>query len=398
MARTWDLNTEELRRTIVRAERVNARAEKRGFTGRITVTHEPVKSAGVLANGLMAESVLYRTTITGEPPRYDGWEFIAALDWDWNAPEPILITRCAPGFDGVIDRDALTPGACDHCGTDRMRTKTYLVRDDSGQTRQVGSTCVQDFIGHIVGFAFVSEEECVDCDDEPGYGYGDSPRWTPKTIVAASWAVIQLQGGYVPASGYGTPTKYAVLDALTSPVMAGDKRASEFARTAAESPKMADEIIGTLLSDRFAGDSEYVINMKNLLGAESVDKKALGILASAPQAYTRLVEREIKEAAKSSAATGFIGSAGDKVEIRATVRTIRYTESWTPRGPKVTTIYKLVTDTGHVVTWFASRSALGDDITGEELVIRATVKGQNTWQGTDETIITRAKMVAPVAA
>ncbi len=81
--------------------------------------------------------------VEGNPPKYNGWTFMAVL----NHTSEGNVLRSVPGIDLPMqyrDRSAV----CDHCQTNRLRRDTYIVRHDDGTWKQVGSTCLHDFLGH----------------------------------------------------------------------------------------------------------------------------------------------------------------------------------------------------------------------------------------------------------
>ena len=89
---------------------------------------------------------VYSVMLTAEAPRLNGWTFVARLD---HANETGTIIRMVPntGIElPVAYRHAET--RCDHCGVNRYRRDTFVVRSDEGQFKQVGSTCLADFLGH----------------------------------------------------------------------------------------------------------------------------------------------------------------------------------------------------------------------------------------------------------
>ena len=53
--------------------------------------------------------------------------------------------RSVPG----VELDGWRPevSECDHCGTTRRRSATYLVEHEDGSRKQVGSSCMADFLG-----------------------------------------------------------------------------------------------------------------------------------------------------------------------------------------------------------------------------------------------------------
>lgn len=89
---------------------------------------------------------VYSVMLTAEAPRLNGWTFVARLD---HANETGTIVRMVPnvGFELPVSfRHAATK--CDHCNVNRYRRDTFVVSNDEGEFKQVGSTCLADFLGH----------------------------------------------------------------------------------------------------------------------------------------------------------------------------------------------------------------------------------------------------------
>lgn len=412
MARKADLNDIELQKVLKKAEQVNARAAKRGWTGRVEVTYTRVLRTWETLSGLTVEASLWDTEIAGRPAQYEGWTFLAALDWDWDASgdgEPLLVTRTAPGFDGRIDRAGLKPGGCDHCRATRNRRTTYLVQGQDGTRVQVGSTCIKDFLGHDVRFAFVSDDLIEEDEDGFGFGGGGEPSYTPLTVIGAAWAVMQMEGGYTPSSGgseYHWPTK-DIVKALLRPG-AGSERTrdgrqtdtAKFAqgvrKSAVEAPGQAALILGYLLDDtRFPRDSDYADNLKALLATENITPRHFGLVCSAPQAWAKSVGAELRRQAKNADIVNeWFGAEKDKVELDVRIRSIAYSENNYGYRPTTTTIYTLLdTSTNRLVKWFSTSAALGHEAE-REFRIKATVKGHDEWEGVKSTVITRAAVIS----
>lgn len=91
--RDWFMSAEELAATRAKIAKLQRRAEAKGFTGTLEVvaeaatrTHTPaIGSLPVVEHG-------YQVSITGEPPSYGGWRFLASVDMI-GTPQPAPITR-----------------------------------------------------------------------------------------------------------------------------------------------------------------------------------------------------------------------------------------------------------------------------------------------------------------
>jgi hypothetical protein len=393
--RGWLLTDDELAATREKIARLNDRAARKGLAGRLAVETKRVEITEELAGGLEVTRIGWETLVTGEAPCYSGWRFIAVLDWD---PAAGLITRCAPGFEGQVNREVLRPNWCDHCGTTRNRYQTMLVEHaETGERKQVGSSCIKDFLGHqasVVKFF----EDADDLNREmDGFGGGDRAyHFRTESVLAVAWAVIQEFGFVRSDDWYKTPTKSDVATILYPPHNGEAKRAAlELARKLQphvdQAAGQAALIREYILSDAFAGPSEYVVNLKAMMAAETVSPQHLGLVCSAPQAWAKSVERDlIRRAEKTEVVDGYLADPKAKVELTATVKSIRYISG----QYSTSTLYTMVTSTGHLVKWFSTAGALGNEVTGTVFTLAATVKSHDDYQGTKSTVITRAKVLS----
>lgn len=385
--RTWNLSPEEYAATKERIDKINAKAEKKGFTGRLELTYTETIREYENALGEKVREVIYETTITGEAPSYNGWVFLASLDFT----ESGVIVNTAPGVERV-DRTDLSAGKCDHCKINRDRRKAFLVSNGTTQL-QVGSTCLKDFLGWDGRPVFIYEDD-IASEIDGFIGGGSWPQtFFTDDVLAAAWAAIKVDG-YVRAGDWQrTPTKSTVMDILSPP--RNFKRAQEirerYGSKVDENRTVAASTRAFILSDEFAGDNEYVQNMKVALSGETVSPKHFGLVVSAPQTWARHQERTlIKEREKTNYTDEFLGSEKERLRgLKVQVKAIRWIESdWGS-----TCLYTMVTATGHLVKWFASDPKLGENVTDEWFTLDGSVKKHEVWQGQKSTVITRCRLV-----
>lgn len=381
----WELTLNELAATQEKIAKINARAEKRGWTGRLVVDAVRTEVTETNDAGIEATKVFYMTKITGTAPRYNGWEFLAVLDWHSAGGE--LLTRVSPGVEltGTLDRSNLRPGACDHCDTVRDRKDIYLVRHADGRTLQVGSTCIKDFLGWTAMPVFIRAD-----DIEPEYeGMGGGSRWLDfavDDVLTVAWALIK-RDGFRPAS-FGNPTKYDVLTVL-NPHGEKEKAFAREARALVADAKAQAAQIRAYVLDEMTGNSEYVVNLQVALRASYVTARAFGLVVSAPQAWAKAVERDLtRKAQRDEIANEWMGQEGDKITVSASVKSIRCLDN----NFGTTWLYTMVTDDHHMVKWFASKPALGEEVTDKVFVLTGTVKKCDEYQGTKATVLTRCKV------
>lgn len=408
--RIYRLTRDEYEATAEKIAKLNERAEKKNLPGRLGLVTERVEVTevvggvempdGTVVGGIETTKVMWDTQIVGNAPQHGGWQFIAVLDWDVAAG---LITRTAPSFEGKIDRAALRANWCDYCKTDRQRNETYLLRNpETGETRQVGSSCIKDFLGQAVTPRFFSDADEI-AKDLGSYGSGATRDYdyTPESVLAVAWAVIQ-EFGFVRSGEFWNgeiPTKGHVRTILYPPnkgqahedALQLIRRLEPHIAKATGQAKLIREFV---LSENFNGDSEYVANLKAICGAERVGTRHLGLLASAPQAWARSVERDLRrQAEQAHIVNEFFGEVKERVELTVHIKSIRFHHTNFTYSGETTTVYTLVTDDGHLVQWYSSNGALGDEVNNHTYKIKATIKKHEEYKDTKYTHITRAKVL-----
>lgn len=414
---TWKLTPAEHKATAEKIDKINVRARKRGFTGTfalelaeiVTVreflatdgrrySEESLRLLGDKApqNGIWITDVFHQVKLTGEAPCYGDWNFVAVLDWDQHAG---LIVRNAPGVEGAVDREGLIEGYCAHCKAKRARRKTMLVRHaETGEYRQVGSTCIKDFLGWNAGPVFLWEDDVAKTVND---GMGGPRNWEDNDLVTTevltvAWAATMAYGFARGDSWDRTPTRDIVrrvmFPAFNAQSAAIQRETLEdlapFMEAAAAKGAQVREF---LLSEEFTGNSDYVENMKNLVRPERVSARHIGMLASAPAAWTKAKEAKAeREAADALPDSVWFGKEKERLEYTGTVKVIRYVEGdWSTK-----TLYAMTDAKGRRAKWWATGSNPLRVTEGDVVTLTGTIKGHEEYRGIKETILTRCKIKA----
>lgn len=395
--RTWVLSPEEFALTAKRAEAINARAVKRGFTGRIEVTGTPREIAEVDEAGLTRVRVVVDVAISGEAPSYNGWTFLAAVDSIETATGHGFVLRTAPGVEeSGVDRSALVAGRCEHCNTTRAnRRYTYLVRHENGETRQVGSTCIKDFTGWAGKPVFLAADDLAsDLNDFIGGFASGHATYDPATVIAAAWAISRLYG-WVPATATtgATPTRDLVSSYLFGTSRAARELRAEIAPQIPAAADMANQIITALL-EGLNGSSDYERNMTVLLRAAHVESRHMGLVVSAVSAYERMTGEttrrkiEAEERARKRAEAEHTGTVGEKITLTGTVTRLQPV-----KGDWGSSMLAIIEGGSTVAKVFTTAAWVWEIEQGDEITVTATVKAHEDYQGIKQTALTRPKLI-----
>lgn len=394
---SWEfqLNSYELEMTREKIEKINARCAKRGIPGGLNVEYREVIEKETNSLGVEIEKIYYATRITGIAPVLPDWEFMATLDYDHNAG---LIVRAYPGMP-AINRDNLRPEWCDHCQTSRYRKNTYVMRNKvTGDEIQVGSSCIKDFTGWTA-LPYSAESMRKDVEEFSG-GFGGAPR--DVTVIAAlaiSWACV-TEYGFVRSNEPGA-TKGLVMDVIDPPKPSkhNAEYLEDLRRISKHSEEMyarAEELRAWILDDEkfpLSTRSDYAANMKAIAGAERVSFRNLGILASAPQAWAKWLEKSFIKEKESGPVSEWFGEIGERWELSLTLGAVRYIES----QYGCSTLHTFSDAHGNVFKWFASNADLAGDENegiGRTFRIATGIKAHSEFKGKRETGMTRAKVIA----
>ncbi|MBK7845856.1 MAG: hypothetical protein IPJ71_19645 [Bdellovibrionales bacterium] len=257
-----------------------------------------------------------------------------------------------------------------------------VVNEATGEEVQVGSSCLVRFFGFTPsGLDFLGLEEKVAGFAEEAKGLRMERRFASvDQVLAITLAVVEDSGwvsrATVEKNGVGVSTASLVGTVITScGAWAWNKDIVAKAATKTAEVAKVKAVVAAL-----APDSEYVRNLQAVAAVETVSFRNLNLLVSAYAAYQRAGEAAPKVESKHFA------KVGEKVFVNATVTGTRFL----PGQYGVTTLVKLVTAEGNVMTWFASGAK--DFEEGQKVNIAGSVKANDFYNGIAQTVLTRCKI------
>lgn len=319
------------------------------------------------------------------------WQFVASLqvgdEVDGNNRNEITAREGAltpSEREGLISIKL----ACGHCQQARRRVKTYALRNSSGAMMQLGTACVQPYLGMDASIVadYYSMLEAADdaCESERGGSCGPSAFPTPEVIKVACSAIRQF--GFRSSRQAEDTQKPGTADDVRGH-FGGDERHA--VKVTQEDINKADEILASYTADILPkyketpdelSDFQYKLAM--LVNRGYAKWKDLGILAGAVGAYVGKREKVqyVQYPAKN----------GDKVRVKATCIACRVIDNGSRFGSKL--LLKLVTSTNELlVTFYSGNTPARVDQVYE---VTGTVKIQeNSEKYGPQTILTRCKFV-----
>lgn len=333
--------------------------------------------------------------ITGSVPVVAGFTFIARLEHHTGGN---IISK-APGYEGDLpEQYRCSEANCDHCKTFRKRNDTFVLRNEKGEFVQVGRTCLQDYMRGedpskaLKLFSLLSSLFGYIAGGEGGvFGFGGAAGFVSTThFLACTVAAIRAWGWVSKKTAMETGARCTAVDAdfLAGPC----PKVGDSVQTWTENrPTDADIEEATDIVE-WAGElgnrdnlSDYLHNLRIACSVGYVENKLMGIVASAVVARRYELEKTAAKAAKPASA--HVGTVGERLTLNLTVTHVRYIES--PYGMK--TLVGLVDESGSKLVWWATNNP--DFKAGEKITCKATVKKHDTYNGENQTVLTRLSVV-----
>jgi len=343
--------------------------------------------------------------IDGEAPVLNGWKFVATLQHvhgEENGNGPMSVIRAVPGEEVPVQYRSADAWTCDHCHKRIQRRDTYLVRNvTTDEYKQVGSNCLKDFLGHADPHALATYAELLGIANEllegsgAESGFGGDARFVDlQSFLSFTALAIRLDGWVSrkavrenPNAGSATADRAEELMFPRGSTSVEDRHEPD-----ANDITLADETLAwtATLQDQDANSlNDYLYNLRVVTASPVLERRSLGLAASAVYVYMRqqekLAERRATQATVAN--SEFIGTVGEKIEVTATLTLALPIQ--TDFG--ASTLYKFVTPDGNLIVWFSSGQGTDAEI-GTMLRVRGTVKRHETRDGIKQTSITRAKV------
>lgn len=338
----------------------------------------------------------HEATITGRLPKIAGWTLVARIDH--TGPRNVITSTGL--WEGEIDpkwREA-APN-CDHCRSQRVRNDTFILVHDNGEWAQVGRDCLSDFAGSDSPFKvlrmFLDLERRIG-EFEDWDEHRNSPLIDTKIFLSHASAIITEVGWYSKSAWAnndhtGTPTATRIMANMFPDPRVDEDWLIEITDAAeAEAEAALAWVRDDLAPQNVLSDYEY--NLVALTEIDAFDsRRYTGIMASLIPAYRRAHGIDERGEKKEIVSThqGEVGKR-ETWDLTLTKRVDMEVDSYGYRWGSSTEmlhIHLFEDEAGNIFVWKTTSVSLTE---GESYKVKATVKEHGEYNGTPQTIISRA--------
>lgn len=306
--------------------------------------------------------------------KLSGWTLVAIISHGQDKfDQPANIVTPVDNMTEYISTDWHHISAtCEHCSIKRRRNKTVMLRNENGDMKQVGTTCIREFTGidaaSVIGaydelHAFMDSEVCY---------IGGTLIGIPRYIETVKYLADSI--AYIREFGYER-------EGVTAQKAWGSQLHTQ------KDLELAAEIISFFGSDKWSSLSDnFYQNIARALAQPY--SKITGFVAYAPIAYEDLLASLNRQKQADDILGNFVGTVGKKLDINAKYSTT-YTRD-TMWG--IMYIHKFIDADNNVLVWNTEIS-LDESIKNATTInIVGTVKAHITQYSANETILTRCKI------
>jgi hypothetical protein len=343
---------------------------------------------------------VYNVHLMVDSPKLEGWVFAGRLD---HSQETGTLVRAVPNTGLEIPAEYRTAMPhCDHCNVKRYRRDSYIVCEEAtGTFKQVGSTCLADFMGHdaykIARLAeFLANAMQYGRDSEQFVG-ADRRFWDVESFLVHTAAAIRAYGWVSGGAAKDrldivSTREHALGNLHWSTHKDGGYGTScgwfpEMTPTEADEKFAADALAWVLEFEKKPTLSDYESNVLVIAKAVTMEGRHAGLAASIVGVYSTHLARNAERKVAPGANSTHLGQMGDRIKFGHAVVTGTFTIE---RDMGTTYIYSFLTHDGNVVKWFASKSQ--GIMRGETVEIVGTVKKHGDFRSVKETVVTRARL------
>jgi hypothetical protein len=383
-------DAQDLPEAIDKIEKANRRLEKYNIPERFEYEVEEYLEEYKSVGGMQISKEKVKLTLNSPSIGVNGTKFLA------------VITQEEAGFIVKSGRDVELDGwrpesqACEHCGINRPRSKTYLVEGPDGKRHQIGSTCVDAYLGVKPEGLWAIGEDPV--QNMGGGGHVNAANLARPTdhMIAYALAVSDEGKNFVSRSAASWNGGQSTADLIERALWSKSKEDREWAieMEAKAFQYMANGRAKEVLEQIRAveGDNDYATNLRTVAKGEYMKPANSGILVSGLSVLRKAEEKAKKESAPK-AAVGFAAPEKTKMTGRKAVITgsqdIQSTDYYS--GNEITkTKVTFRDENNHELIWWASKRIEVEE--GKEITFTGgSVKSHNHYNGTDQTTLTRVK-------
>jgi hypothetical protein len=369
-------------------EKLNKKAKRLGCTPlTMTKTDSYLRSQATAAGTNVVDNVV-DIIIDGEPIKLNGWRFLGRIE---AVPGADNLIFTVPGEKAPDEYRTCSAYRCQHCNQDRIRKYTWIVEHDDGSHRQVGSSCMDDFLSaknpeRAVAWWMGSMDKLLaylkDLETKtPSQVHTGFHNHQPMLISALdtlirACTVVRIRGKYEFNNEEQEGTPNIVWRSIFGYTDLYDASTQD-------DKDLADKIISFVIARQHTAD--YFKNLSIMFLGERVSPRNVRYICSS--VYTYMKEQGLLGTKRGK--NEFVGHVGDRLR-NLELRIIYVKELASAYHENYDYMVLLQDADGRMFKWI--KTSTGVPHKDDHVKLTGTVKKHETYNGTNQTVLTRCTM------
>lgn len=377
---------------LERIDKMRSRAEKLGIPFPAVIVGEPY-SKTYLDSITRAPVIVWRfdVTMSGEgidrPVSYGGWKIVGQFNHEY--PKVILnklVDNINPFFIKRFEAENIS--WCEDCNKAIRRHNTYVIENEAGEQKLVGSSCMHKYvpdqksIDQVMKY-YLHMHEDLFCDDEERGWFREDNFMDTRWYLKAHFMVL-LIGLSIKDDEFGRVLNH-IMEMRTPSrdkprlLRLYSKALSHYDDAESEMHHMMEFI------SKLPENNDFNVRLKRMCEPGYHLKKDCNTVCwGAVKYYEYLFGRTPKPGKSIS---NWLGEIGDMLDMPVTfVRSVYlYSTDY-----DAVYLHTFKTKEGHIITW--KTSYIDEEFLQGDLNIRGRIKDHTEYQGDKQTQITRAKI------
>jgi hypothetical protein len=397
--KTFNVQKENLQKLKTKISFIQKKGQKLGAQiPHFKVLREYTKE--VKENGKTYEVEMVEVEVDSVKTSLSGWKFMATIDHH----EAGNVIRFSPKYNGDfnVEKYRTAKPHCDHCSVQRRRNDTFIMVNESGDTKQIGRSCIKDFLGHPSAEYYAQWAEWIYLisQEEDEKEFRMSGKWVElfdvMEVLEASAMLIRLHG-YRSAKNAGT--RATTSGQLRFWMDATPKKYQEEMKEEKPYPSEEDKEVAKRSYEMVMGwegsdlKSDFNYNLNALCKRGKLVDRDLGMMAYVPEMLMKTIAKQMEDAKKrkqeqeAAAKSNYIGNLKERITVEVDLvksfwlGASQFGDSY---------LYSFSDSNGNVIVW-----KTGSELkinTGSKVKLVGTVKEQKEYKGTKQTHLTRCKI------
>jgi hypothetical protein len=358
----FDIPAPNMKKLCAKLEKLNKKAKKLGFP---PATLEVIKQYKVESKEYpFVPMQYYQVKVIGEGPIISGWRWIGVID-HVSFSGVSIVHKIGQDGEDIPSKYYDAPPDCDHCNLKRTRNKTYLLKNlSTGEIKQVGKSCLRDFLGHkdaesIASSLLLWDELEIDKYEtwEESEGSGGGYMGIPiHELLFLGIVIIERDGKYISKNNHefdDIPTAYKLESVIPKAYKIPESKRNDgvFWPTLKQKERAVEALawILTLDPEKYAkenGESfNFIKNLKQIALSKIVEPSGFAYALQILVMHEKDKRKQREEEKRNN--LFFLGEVGEKISLNVTLqRKIPYDNQWGGG-----TIYVFESEDGNQIIW-----------------------------------------------